>query len=256
MNGFNSQMRPQMPRMGKAVRTLLIILFGTHILFLMVVSKKIFGADAAIWVLENLRLHSPDGGPLDGKLWQVGTYMWFHDVGLSHLLFNLLILFFFGPLFERSWGLKDFVRFFVLCGIGAGVVQTFFSWLSPTDFGTIVIGSSGAMLGLIVAFGMRFPNQEVLLFFVLPIAGRYIVWLTIAIDLLVFLSSDSDVAIAAHWGGMLTAYLLISGNWRLSRLKSSVSGLFGRGLLRIMGKKKKKKRKFNVVDGGRGPWLH
>ena len=101
------------------------------------------------------------------------------------------------------------------------------------------------MLGLIVAFSMRFPNEEILLFFILPIKGRYIIPITLVLDLLVRLSG-SPIAISAHWGGMLTAYLLLTGNWRPWKLR--------RALKNFKDKRRggKKRVPFDVLEGGKG----
>jgi len=243
--------RPSFPPIGPTVRNLMIALFGVQIVYMVLING---GSQQAM--LENIPLHAPEGIE-SGKIWQIFTYMWVHDHHdvISHLLFNLLLLYFLGPMFERKWGRRDFLRFFILCGVGGGVLTQVLAWIAPGTFGGPVVGSSGAMLGLIIAFGMTYPNREMLLFFVLPVRGKTLIPLTIAIDLLMWLSVPSPsgagatrIAIAAHWGGMLTAYLLISGNWRPQRF-----------LYRLFEMKRKRSRKhLDVLKGGKdqGPWLN
>ena len=123
--------------------------------------------------------------------------------------------------------------------------DSFVHRIAPEFFGAIVVGSSAAMLGLIVAFSMRFPNEEILLFFILPIKGRHIVPITLVVDLLVRLSG-SPIAISAHWGGMLTAYLLITGRWRPSKMRRLLYDVKNRHTRR------KKSVPFDVLEGGKG----
>jgi membrane associated rhomboid family serine protease len=249
MTQFHSGQRLELPSMGKGVRKLMIAFVGAQIAYLLMIRWEIFGASGVIFAIQNLPLFAglPEGGgPLSGRIWQVFTYMWIHDTEtVWHLAFNMVILFFFGPLFERSWGTRDFVRFFILCGIGGGVFTTIIAEIFPAFFGAIVVGSSAAMLGLIVAFSLRFPEQEILLFFILPIKGRYIIPITLVVDLLVRLSG-SPIAISAHWGGMLTAYLLITGKWRPWKMRRVLHGLINKRTRR------KKSVPFDVLEGGKG----
>lgn len=245
MNRSAGRMTPQFPTLGPTTKLLMGVLFGVHIVFLAIVRQGWFGEGAATFVLDNVLLHAPDG-PLEGRVWQVVTYMWVHDPSsIMHLLFNLLMIFFFAPLFERLWGRRDLIRFFILCGIGGGVINELCAIAAPGFFGGQVLGASAAALGLVTAFGLRFPDQNIYLFFILPIPGRAIIPLTLAIDLLVRLTGD-PIAIAAHWGGMLTAWLLISGNWRPRRLRAWLT------LLR----RRRRRGHLDVVDGGRGPWVN
>ena len=240
MSGMGQRYQMSFPRMTRGVRNLMIGLAVTQIVFLLIVQTRIFGDGAAELALGNLPLHTPDG-VTSLKVWQVLTYMWIHDAtGIWHLIFNLVVLYFFGPLFERAWGFRDFMQFFVLCGLGGGVLNGLLGVLIPSLFGGVVVGASAAMLGLIVAFGLRFPNQSILLFFIIPVQGRHIILITVLGDLLIRLSG-SPIAIAAHWGGMITAYLLITGNWRSSRWRS----------LLARGGRKKKSHQFEILDGGK-----
>ncbi len=239
MNGMGQRYQISFPRMTRGIRNLMIGLVVTQIVFLLIIHAQIFGEGAAKLAFANLPLHIPDVF-VDFKVWQVLTYMWIHDpTDIWHLIFNLVILYFFGPLFERAWGIRDFMRFFVLCGVGGGVLNALLGTIAPEAFGVNVVGASAAMLGLIVAFGLRFPNQSILLFFIIPVQGKHIILITVLGDLLIRLSG-SPIAIAAHWGGMITAYLLITGKWRPTRWR----GLLGR-------RSRKKPQPFEILDGGK-----
>jgi membrane associated rhomboid family serine protease len=129
-------------------------------------------------------------------VWQLATYIFLHG-GLFHLLFNLLALWMFGGDLEGHWGSGKFLRYFFLCGIGAGICSVLFS---PY----IVIGASGAIYGILLAFGWLFPNRLIYIYFLFPIPAKYFV---IIFGLIEFFSSvegaGGGVAHLAHLGGLL-----------------------------------------------------
>lgn len=154
-----------------------------------------------------------------GYIWQLLTYMWLHDLGSPlHLLFNMLMLWLFGSHFEQKWGGRAFFQFYLLCGIGAGLFSVLMALVSPDLFGSPVVGASGALLGFISAFARLYPDRKVYLWLAIPVSGRNLLWLTIGIDLLFFLSLRSQLAFATHLGGLLTGYLLVTGWWRPQKL--------------------------------------
>ena len=103
-----------------------------------------------------------------GWVWQVLTYMFLHG-GFFHLLFNMFVLWMFGTEIEWLWGRRGFARYYILCGLGAAALSFVF------NYGSVVIGASGAVLGVLLAFGMLFPNQYVYIWFLLPIKAKYLV---------------------------------------------------------------------------------
>jgi membrane associated rhomboid family serine protease len=108
-------------------------------------------------------------------LWQPLTYMFLHG-GISHLLFNMLALWMFGTDLERTWGTRFFVRYYFVTGIGAALVTILWS-LTPLPYAealysTLVVGASGAIYGLLLAYGMYFPHRTVFLY-VFPVPARY-----------------------------------------------------------------------------------
>ncbi len=132
-------------------------------------------------------------------LWQLVTYIFLHG-GLSHLLFNLLGLWMFGGELESYWGSGKFLRYFFFCGIGAAVCTVVFS---PLQFVPIV-GASGAIYGILLAFGWLFPNRPILIYFLFPIPAKYFV---VLFGLIEFFSSlggtGGGVAHLTHLGGLL-----------------------------------------------------
>ncbi len=197
--------------------------------------------NVAMWLIELVAFGGTGSGPLGlvvrglmldaeavaGRLqlWQLASYMFLHDPqDPLHLLFNMLVLYWFGGLFERRWGTRDFLRFYLLSGVISGVVGVLAALIAPGVFGGVIVGASGALSALLMAFAMIYPDQEVRVWFVLPIKGRQLVLALVAIDLLMFLTG-SDVAIAVHAGGLLAGWLLITGSWRWSRLRGLASSL-------------------------------
>ena len=99
-------------------------------------------------------------------VWQVATYMFLH-AGIFHILFNMLALWMFGGELERVWGTRYFLKFYFVCGIGAGILTVLFSLL-PFDIahaleGATIIGASGAIYGLLLAFAIYFPDRPILM---------------------------------------------------------------------------------------------
>jgi membrane associated rhomboid family serine protease len=143
--------------------------------------------------------------------WQLVTYLFMHG-GFWHLLLNMLALWMFGMELENIWGSKKFLMYYLMCGIGAGlatilVTPLFTTQLLPT------VGASGSVYGILVAFGMLFPNREIFLYFLFPIKAKYFVIIYMLIELF-SVGSNSGVAHAAHLGGGLVGfiYLLITRN--------------------------------------------
>ncbi len=132
-------------------------------------------------------------------LWQLVTYIFLHG-GFSHILFNLLALWMFGSELENYWESKKFLFYFFFCGVGAGICTVIFS---PYQF-VPTIGASGAIYGLLLAFGWLFPNRLIYIYFLFPIPAKYFV---IIFGLIEFFASmegaGSGVAHLTHLGGLL-----------------------------------------------------
>src|SRR5262249_38826115 len=115
-------------------------------------------------------------------IWQVFTYMFVHG-GEWHLIFNMLALWMFGTQLERDWGTRRFLKYYFLCGMAAGICVLVVNmlvgeWSIPT------IGASGAIFGVLMAFGIIYPNQTVLMNFLFPIKAKYMVMIYVAVELL------------------------------------------------------------------------
>lgn len=157
--------------------------------------------------------------------WQLVTYMFLHG-GFSHLLFNMFALWMFGMDIENLWGTKKFLIYYFLCGIGAGVANLFIAPLLGQAGPTI--GASGAIYGILVAFGFLFPDRPIYLYFFVPIKAKYLVLIYMVIEFYSASSSlNSGVAHVAHLGGGVIGfiYLLITykrlGNFNFSKPKNT-----------------------------------
>ena len=143
------------------------------------------------------------------EIWQLLTYMFMHG-SLMHLFFNMFALWMFGMELENEWGSKKFLLYYLMCGLGAGLSNLFigplFGPAGPT------VGASGAIYGVLLAFGMMYPDRPIFVYFLVPIRARYFVLLYIALEIYSGVTGTADgVAHFAHLGGAAVGliYLLI-----------------------------------------------
>src|SRR5580700_2827228 len=106
-------------------------------------------------------------------IWELVTYLFLHG-GVWHLLFNMLTLWMFGVTLERDWGTRRFLKYYFICGIGAGLCDVTVNALLR-NWGTSTIGASGAIYGLLLAFGVMYPDTTILFSFLFPIKAKYFV---------------------------------------------------------------------------------
>lgn len=141
-----------------------------------------------------------------GWVWQFLTYIFMHGHPL-HILLNMLILWYFGAEIEIKIGQFNFLKYFLICGIGAGVFNFGVNLLfvSPDKLSNPIIGASGAIFGILAAYGIFFGNRYFLVFFLFPMKAKYFVLLMAAIELIMGVEANAqdNVAHFAHLGGML-----------------------------------------------------
>jgi membrane associated rhomboid family serine protease len=142
----------------------------------------------------------------DWHVWQLVSWIFLHDRGgIGHILFNMLGLWMFGADIENTWGSRQFTKFFFFCGIGSGIILTL---LSPSSTYPTV-GASGAIYGVLLAFGMLFPNRTIILY-IFPIPAKYLVMIFGAFALFGSItSSGGGVSYIAHLGGLLCGFIYI-----------------------------------------------
>ncbi len=142
--------------------------------------------------------------------WTMITYAFVH-ANLWHLLFNMLMLFFFGPRLEERLGSRVFLAFYLLCGVG-GAVLSFF--IAP---GAAVVGASGAIFGVVVGFARYWPREEIYIWGILPIQARMLAILMVIFSLVAGVTGAQDgIAHAAHLGGLVVGFLFLR-RWERQR---------------------------------------
>jgi rhomboid family protein len=194
------------PPLTTAVKGLIIANVVIHVL------QFLAGSEATLKIQDLLAL-DPHRVFREFWLWQPLTYMFLHDQGnIMHLVFNMLMLWMFGGDLEQRWGASRFLRFYLICGVGAGFITCIVNALLHIQSATI--GASGAIFGLLLAFGMLFPNRTVLFLGLFPMKAKVFVALFALLQLwAVGGFRTSGIAYFAHLGGMLVAWLYLSGWW-------------------------------------------
>ncbi len=216
--------------------------------------KALIGANVAVFLLTAI---APSLIPLLGLrpdyilhnfglgVWQLVTYMFLHG-GIVHILFNMLALWMFGAELERIWGTRYFLKFYFVTGIGAGILTILFSLL-PFEFAravnsAIIVGASGAIYGLLLAFALYFPERPILLI-IFWVPAKLCVTILGAIALYTSLSEAGGTANATHLGGLAVGYFFLKSarmhplaevkyrylKWKINRVR----------------------KKFDVYSGGR-----
>ena len=146
-------------------------------------------------------------------IWQPVTYLFFHG-GIWHVLINMFVLWMFGSELERLWGKNHFLKFYFITGVGSGLATMLVNVQSITP----VVGASGAVYGVLLAYGLTYPNRTVYLYGIIPIKS---LWFVLGIGFIAFMSSFdnmSQVSHITHLSGMLIGYFMIKKPIRLKGL--------------------------------------
>jgi len=167
-------------------------------------------------------------------IWQLFTYAFLHG-GILHLLFNMFALWIFGCELERHWGTRAFVKYALVTGVGAGICTAI---VSP-HLSIPTVGASGLVYGILLAYGLLFPNRLIYLYFLFPIKAKYLVLIFGALELYASWSGSSDnIAHLAHLGGMLFGFVYLWHHTLLSGLRHYY----------YQTKLKRLRRRFRVID--------
>lgn len=236
-DSFGSALRRGFFRMPVAIRT--IILINAIVFFI----QMLGGQTLNNWVVPNLGF-DPSFPTFFTQPWRLITYMFLHG-GFLHFLFNMLWLWWMGRSVEETIGPRSFTVIY----FGAGILGALLDAVFALIFGqALVIGASGAVTGILVAFAMLYPTAPIMLFLFPPIQARYFVAGWIAIDIL-FLGNPDGVARLVHLGGALGGYLLIKAyknGTDLSFVIRYVEYLFGR--VKSSGKKRAANSNMSIVQ--------
>lgn len=213
----------------------------------------------------------------DFRLWQLVTYMFMHG-GFWHIFLNMFALWMFGSVVEAYWGQRKFLLYYLVCGIGAGLVQEGVQYLTYVHQGLAefervrvgyasipmeqylnywnTVGASGAVYGILLAYGLTFPNNRVFIFpFPFPVKALYLIIIYACIELVGGLSNNAadNVAHFAHLGGMLFGLALIR-LWRHNNGTGYGENLWSktqRNLTNLKKRLKSKREKKNFYTGER-----
>jgi len=222
--------------------------------------KILIIANAAVFIIQNFfgdqmtaRLFGtfsfvPHQAIFELQVWRFVTYMFLHG-DFWHIGFNMFALWMFGSQIEARWGQRNFLVYYFVCGLGAAVVYGIFN-LFGIDTYVQMIGASGAVMGVLLAYGMTFPNSIILFMFIFPMKAKYFVILLALIDLW-SIPGGGSVAHLAHLGGMLAGFIFLRVT--MPALTSGIGmgslggGLGGPGGLGGAWKRYQTKRKMRVV---------
>jgi membrane associated rhomboid family serine protease len=178
-------------------------------------------------------------------IWQPFSYMFLHSENVFHILFNMISLWFFGSELEYRWGSRAFLKYYFICGVGAAliyilgvVIYGLIQGQEPVVYGIPVIGASGAVFGILLAYGILFGDRLIYFFGVFPMQAKVFVMLIGGVEVLTLMSAGlggSRVANLAHIGGLLTGflYLVVWTRWQQGRRRGG-KGTKGRRNLRLV----------------------
>ncbi|HOO70567.1 MAG TPA: rhomboid family intramembrane serine protease [Spirochaetota bacterium] len=164
--------------------------------------------------LESVFGLSHEGLVYQFRVWQVFTYMFFHG-GFFHIIFNLIALWMFAGELEMLWGSRLFLRYYLISGLGAGIFIACMNALVFQRYGAspVTIGASGAIYGILLAYGVTWPNREVLLYFLFPIKMKYLVLVFGLIEFFGSLSTvqgaGGNISHIGHLGGLVTGIVFL-----------------------------------------------
>ncbi|MDA9594328.1 rhomboid family intramembrane serine protease [bacterium] len=150
-------------------------------------------------------------------LWQPFTYMFFHapyysSVGISHILLNMLGLWVFGKELEQAWGKSKFLKYYFLTGIGSGLITYLFQINSDNP----VIGASGAVYGILLAYGISFPNRRLYIWGLIPVRSIWLVVIMGSVAFFGLLGRADGISHVTHISGMFIGYILLKKKWQLA----------------------------------------
>jgi len=230
--GYQPRRAIMLPGMSPVVKMLMIINGAVFVLMFLIRPIYFFSIDYLSLI--------PYSVTHQFQLWRLVTYMFIHG-GLMHILLNMLFLWWFGSELERLWGPVVFLKYYFVTGIGGAL----FHLLLPNS--TVpVIGASGAVMGILIAYGLKWPNRVVLLWFILPVKMKWIVIFSVIIEFIGAINTSgasSGIAHLAHLGGMVVGFIYLN----LNRIKWIIKDIFYKR------RAAKKRSQFKIYNGEKDP---
>ena len=172
--------------------------------------RTLISINAALFLIRYLMVGQFDmlnlGLSSDPQIWQPITYMFVHG-DFFHIFMNMFVLWMFGSEMESIWGGKKFLQYYLFTGIGSGLVWLMFNYGSTYS---ILIGASGAIYGILLAYGLMFPNRKVLIYFLFPIKVKYFVAILALISFVSSIdTSGSNISHLTHLSGMIIGFVYL-----------------------------------------------
>lgn len=208
-------------RLRNFIRTPFRYTYANAVVYLMAINTLVFFMDAyllrtGIMNLKNIFALIPFLTVEKHMLWQVFTYMFMHG-SMTHLFFNMLSLFFFGPSLERKMGSKEFVLFYLFCGTMCGVINCIIYYAAGIH--VVLIGASGSVFAILLCYSVLFPDTEIYLWFILPVPTPVLIIGFFLIELFSIFSND-NIGHLAHLLGIIIAWLYIRLRFGINPLKA------------------------------------
>jgi membrane associated rhomboid family serine protease len=226
----------QMAPLTPVVKKLLIAIVATWVFFQLILGHFQLG------LVRAFELH-PDNIVEKFWIWQLVTYMFLHANSVFHIFFNCLMLWFFGSELEKHWGARFFTIYYFTCGVGAGLIYCLGVALytvitgNQQPFEIPVVGASGALFGLLVAYGIMFSKRIIYFMGMFPMKAKYFAMIAAAMDSFSLLTTGflgSEVAYLCHIGGAIVGFLFLWGNTRLKLSKTKSKLKKNTGSLRLV----------------------
>ena len=205
--------------------------------------RTLISINAALFLIRYLMVGQFDmlnlGLSSNPKLWQPITYMFVHG-DFFHIFMNMFVLWMFGTEMESIWGGKKFLQYYLTTGVGSGLVWLFFNYSSNYS---VLIGASGAIYGILLAYGLMFPNRKVLIYFLFPIKVKYFVAILAIVSFVSTIdTSGSNISHLTHLSGMVIGFFYL----KLPSFKYRSSILINNKIIESK-QRKVEKRKANTV---------
>jgi membrane associated rhomboid family serine protease len=231
-----STMQPTVAPLTKTVKALVIANVSIWVVGVLILQNMFFKSP----VLFNTLGLVPEHFLFDFYFWQPLTYMFLHSNSVFHVLFNMLILWWFGAELELKWGSRFFLAYYLVSGVGAALIYVacvaLYSLISadPLPLLAPVVGASGACYGLLLAYGILFGERVIYFMMMFPMKAKYFVLIIGLVELVTLLNSgfSSGVANLAHLGGIVAGFLMLKywTDWKQNQRRKKSPAARGRKL--------------------------